>query len=600
MQTTSEDSSRVKGSWSTEEDEILRGLVARLGTRNWTVIAEEMNGRSGKSCRLRWCNQLNPGLKKEPFSEDEDRLIVLGHAQHGNKWAVISKMLSGRTDNAIKNHWNSTLKRKYPEASAAAQTPAGLHHQGSLHLRPAAEASVRQARGGPGQDANAQRDDDSAAHHSTATACDLEHSNVHSPAGPSFAPQPSPDLQQVAYHGAYYPPFTKRARLLNETAAAPVTTITGSPSQQLHKRRCLCGHAALYAAAAAEDRGGGGYVTPGAGSPGTTMPNTPQQPEGVTELLEELSGGGQLAFGAAGRCGGDGCGELPMAPGSSVCSRGGDYEKPQYQHQHLRPGVLDLSLLEYGGWDCSVGSMTAAADKFDGAFAASCREAVGDNLMYTSDSGEEQLCAGGLSSCSLSPPSEFDDDNHHQEGGDEFLASLPHIDLPLSPPAGCFAVAATTAASLAGGNGPQPPAAVQLAACSSFLEASPRAAPAEPSSLFEFLTTAWGVPPGGGGRGRQQQQQQQQQAALGVARSAGLMACCPPSYDYETPASCVPLYSRMTELPQTHQQVVRGWGGLPFEGAQGGQHVSLGQAVRLPERVRSKWSDSGSLLCQVN
>lgn len=117
---------KVKGPWRPEEDKILKSLVKRMGPRRWSVIASHIPGRTGKQARERWLNQLSPDLEKRAWTEEEDRVVMEAHRRLGNRWSEIAKLLKGRTDNATKNRFNTTIRRQISEMSREQRQGGGV------------------------------------------------------------------------------------------------------------------------------------------------------------------------------------------------------------------------------------------------------------------------------------------------------------------------------------------------------------------------------------------------------------------------------------------------------------------------------------------
>ena len=100
-------------------------LVNKFGPKRWKLIATHLPGRIAKQCRERWCHHLCPGIRKDPWTPEEDKTIIDAHRALGNRWAVMARLLPGRTDNSIKNRWNSTIKRTLQKEQNVAETLLG-------------------------------------------------------------------------------------------------------------------------------------------------------------------------------------------------------------------------------------------------------------------------------------------------------------------------------------------------------------------------------------------------------------------------------------------------------------------------------------------
>ena len=112
---SSRNGGRLRTKFTQEEDNKLRKLVEKYGTKNWEEISKHMPRRCGRQCRDRYCNYLEPGLSSTEWTEEEDALVLELYSKYGNHWVEISKHLSGRSGNNVKNRWYKYLYKLYDE-----------------------------------------------------------------------------------------------------------------------------------------------------------------------------------------------------------------------------------------------------------------------------------------------------------------------------------------------------------------------------------------------------------------------------------------------------------------------------------------------------
>ncbi|CAL5081440.1 unnamed protein product [Urochloa decumbens] len=282
-----------KGPWTPEEDLMLVSYVQEHGPGNWRAVPTNTGlMRCSKSCRLRWTNYLRPGIKRGNFTDQEEKLIIHLQALLGNRWAAIASYLPERTDNDIKNYWNTHLKKKLKKMQAAAEGDGGAGGEAEGGDATGGRAGAGGGKRAPaavskGQWERRLQTDIHTARQALRDALSLDPSSAPAPAAARAAPAPPPPTTPPG-SATYASSAENIARLLEgwlrpggggKGPEASGSTSTTATTQQ---RPQCSGEGGGAASASASHSGGGGAAA-----------NTPaaQTPECSTETSCKMASG---------------------------------------------------------------------------------------------------------------------------------------------------------------------------------------------------------------------------------------------------------------------------------------------------------------------